>query len=123
MHEFSVLQKDKNGFQHQLLINAVQKYYRMLQREHSAILSTFIKLPFVTKIFVLSVSVWPLKTGFTVISTVFVEKAPYIRVGLCDIFQTRYTFHGRCSRVLGIIGAVSEEIHGIRKLNKIFYKF
>ena len=34
--------------------------------EHSAILSTFINLPFVIKIFVLSIFEWPLKTGFTV---------------------------------------------------------
>ena len=33
---------------------------------HSAILSTFIKLPFVVKIFVLSIFEWSLKTGFTV---------------------------------------------------------
>ena len=39
----------------------------MLQREHSAILSTFIKLPFAIKLFVLSIFMWPLKTGFTVI--------------------------------------------------------
>ena len=38
----------------------------MLQEEHSAILSTFIKLPFVIKIFVLSFFEWPLKTGFNV---------------------------------------------------------
>ena len=38
----------------------------MLHREHSAILSTFIKLPFVFKIFVMSIFEWPLKTGFTV---------------------------------------------------------
>ena len=38
----------------------------MLHVEHSAILSTFIKLPFVIKIFVLSISEWLLKTGFTV---------------------------------------------------------
>ena len=37
----------------------------MLQREHSAILSTSIKLASVIKIFVLSVFEWPLKTGFT----------------------------------------------------------
>ena len=43
-----------------------QKHCRMLQGEHSAILSTFIKLPFVIKIFVLSIFEWPLKTGFTV---------------------------------------------------------
>ena len=34
--------------------------------ECSALLSTFIKLPFVIKIFVLSIFEWPLKTGFTV---------------------------------------------------------
>ena len=35
-------------------------------REHSAILLTFIKLPFVLKTFILSIFEWPLKTGFTV---------------------------------------------------------
>ena len=40
----------------------------MLQGEHSAILSTFFKLPFVIKIFVLSIFEWPFYTGFTVIS-------------------------------------------------------
>ena len=42
----------KIGFQGQLLFNAGQKYCRMLQGEHSAILLAFIKLPFVIKIFV-----------------------------------------------------------------------
>ena len=45
----------KIGFQDQLLLNAGQKYCRMLQGEHSAILLTFIRLPFVIKIFVLSI--------------------------------------------------------------------
>ena len=36
----------KLGFQDQLSLNAGQKYCRMLQREHSAILLVFIKLPF-----------------------------------------------------------------------------
>ena len=48
--------------------------YRLMQvkrmqnapREHSAILLTFIKLPFVIKIFVLSIFEWPFYTGFTV---------------------------------------------------------
>ena len=35
--------------------------------EHSAILSTFIKLPFAIKTFFLSIFEWPLKTGFTVL--------------------------------------------------------
>ena len=39
----------------------------MLQREHSAILLTFIKLTFSIKTFVLSIFKWLLKTGFTVI--------------------------------------------------------
>ena len=38
----------------------------MLQGEHSAILLTFIKLPIVIKIFVLSIFEWPFYTGFTV---------------------------------------------------------
>ena len=38
----------------------------MIQREHSAILMTCIKLHFVIKIFVLSNFEWPLKTGFIV---------------------------------------------------------
>ena len=47
------------GFQDRLLLNAGQKYCRML--------SNFIKLPFVFKSFVLSIFEWPLKTGFTVL--------------------------------------------------------
>ena len=35
--------------------------------EHSAILLTFINLPFVFKIFVLSIFEWPFKTIFTVL--------------------------------------------------------
>ena len=39
--------RPKNGFQDRLSLNAGQKY--------SAILSTFIKLPFIIKVFVLSI--------------------------------------------------------------------
>ena len=66
--------RPKLGFRDQLLLNAGGKYCRMLlqvkskcrilQKEHSAILSTFIKLPFVIKIFILSIFECPLKTGF-----------------------------------------------------------
>ena len=38
-------------FQYQLSLDVDQKYCRMLQGEHSATLSTFIKLPFVFKTF------------------------------------------------------------------------
>ena len=57
----------KIGFQYHLSLNAGQKYCRMLPLEHSAILSTFIKLPFSIKTFVLSIFKWLLKTGFTVL--------------------------------------------------------
>ena len=56
----------KIGFQYQLLLNAGQKYCRRLQWEHSAILSTFIKLPYSNKNFALSIFKWPLKTHLTV---------------------------------------------------------
>ena len=61
--------RPKNGFQDQLSLNAGQKYCRMLQREHSAILSTFIKLLFVINF------EWPFYTGFTVKS--FIPKGGY----------------------------------------------
>ena len=47
--------RPKIDFQDQISLNVGQKYCRMLQKEHSAILSTFIKLPFVIKTFVLSI--------------------------------------------------------------------
>ena len=54
------------GFQDQISLNAGQKYLRMLKGEHSAILSTFIKLPFVIKIFILSIFECLFYTSFTV---------------------------------------------------------
>ena len=45
----------KIGFQYRILLNAGQKNCRMLQGEHTAILSTFIKLPFSINTFVLSI--------------------------------------------------------------------
>ena len=74
--------RPKIEVQDPLLLNAGLKYCRMLQGEHSAILSifikqlqdmhsaillTFIKLPFVIKIFVLSIFEWPIYTRFTVV--------------------------------------------------------
>ena len=47
--------KTKSWFSDQLSLNEGQKYCRILQWEHSAILLTFVKLPFVIKIFVLSI--------------------------------------------------------------------
>ena len=59
--------RPKIGFQYQLSLNAGQKYCRILQGEHFAILLTFIKVPFVIKIFILSIFEWPFYTGFTVL--------------------------------------------------------
>ena len=58
--------KTKIGFQDRLLLNAGKKHCRMLKGEHSAILSSFIKLPFVFKTLNLSIFEWLLKTDFTV---------------------------------------------------------
>ena len=53
-------------------------YCRMLQGEHSAILSTSIKLPFVIEIFVLSIFEWPFYIGLTVLSAhAFFVKSAY----------------------------------------------
>ena len=60
--------RPKIAFQDQLSLNAGQKYCRMLQGEHSAILLTFIKLPFVIKIFLWSIFEWSFYTGFTVVA-------------------------------------------------------
>ena len=64
----------KIGFQDQLLLNAGQKYCRILQGEHSAILLTFIKLAFVIKIFVLSIFEWLFYTGVTVKGNIYLPK-------------------------------------------------
>ena len=60
-----------NHYQDQLLLNAGQKYCRMIKEEHSAILSIFIKLPLVIKIFVVTICEWPFYTGFTVLPSEF----------------------------------------------------
>ena len=54
----------------------------MLQREHSAIPTTFIKLPVVIKIIVLSIFTWPFNTDFTVsriISYEMIENSIHFR--------------------------------------------
>ena len=66
--------RPKIGFQDQLSLNAGRKYFRMLKGEHSAILSTFIKLPIVIKIFVLSI----LSGRFTQV-LLYIVICPFIR--------------------------------------------
>ena len=54
-------QKDQNlVFKTVYHLNAGQKYYRTLREEHSAILSSFSKLPFVIKTGFLSIFEWPI---------------------------------------------------------------
>ena len=61
------LKKDQNlVFKTDYHLMQVKSIAECSNRDHSAILSTFIKLPSVFKSFVLSVFEWPLKTGFTV---------------------------------------------------------
>ena len=59
--------KTKNWFSRPIIAECRSKVLQNALMEHSAILSTFIKLPFVFKTFVLSFFEWLFKTGFTVI--------------------------------------------------------
>ena len=65
MSETATLKSPKMGFKYQLSLIEGQKNCRILPLEHSAILLTCSKLPFVIKIFILSILEWPLKTGLT----------------------------------------------------------
>ena len=67
--------RPKMGFQDHLSLDAGQKYCRMLQGEQSAILSTFIKLTFVIKIFDLSIFEWPFTQVLLYLSLVLTVKA------------------------------------------------
>ena len=70
----------------------------MLQWEHSAILSTFIKLLSVIKIFVLSIFEWLLKIGFTVHTRksewfiVYIEGSQVIISKTYSIFSQKFDF-------------------------------
>ena len=82
--------RQKIGFQGQLLLNAGQKYCRMLQGEHSAILSTFIKLPFVIKTFVLSI----LSICFTQVLLYLSPKTPFkCHADVSSLARVGYIFH------------------------------
>ena len=64
----------------------------MLQGDHSAKLSTFIKPPFVIKVFVLSNFEWPFYIGFTEFINCLVYPALCIYVALAQV-------PGECSDV------------------------
>ena len=58
--------KTKMFFKTNYRLMQVKSIAKCSKGEHSAMLSTSINLPFVIKIFVMSIFEWPLKTGFTV---------------------------------------------------------
>ena len=65
----------------------------MLQGEHSAILSTFIKLPFVINIFVLSIFEQPLKTGFTEFQCLHLPNKEYIHLNVFYVIVYKWNIH------------------------------
>ena len=69
------VQPVRNGHSERDLKLVLNTNYRLMQVKSIAecSLSTFIKLPFVIKIFVLFIFEWPLKTGFTVRTCVCVS--------------------------------------------------
>ena len=84
--------RPKIVFQDQLSLNAGQKFCRMLQGEHSAILLTFIKLPFVIKIFVLSIFEWLFYcTQFAKTKTIFQNWIQYYLESILACDPTIYT--------------------------------
>ena len=72
------------------------KVLQNAQREHSAILSTFIKLPFFIKIFVFSIFEWPFYTGFTV----------------CTMNQPKFVVSNKMDNVINIQWVVYLSIFG-----------
>ena len=70
----------------------------MLQGEHSAILLTFIKLPFVVKIFVLSIFEWPFYTGFIVPKSHDCT-GPYVIFLIFPLFFISVIYTGRYAHV------------------------
>ena len=97
MSKTATLKRQKIGCQDKLSLNAGQKYCSMLQREHSAILSTLIKLLFVIKTFVLSIFEWPFYTGLTLVLLVAAAEAyqpvQVLSLGLIHLHLHAYTVH------------------------------
>ena len=67
----------------------------MLQGEHFAILSTFVKLQFVIKIFVLSIFEWPFYTSFTVFAYKNLERTIFE-----DVVCYKVTCYNKCNECL-----------------------
>ena len=95
--------KTKNCFSRPI-IDAGKKILQNAPREHSEILSTFIKLPFVFKSFVLCIFEWPHKTGFTVDPDEMPHNATF-RLGLHCLPKYSFRHHqytkGSCLELSG----------------------
>ena len=99
----AILEKTENWFSN--------TNYRLMQVKkiaESAILSTCIKLPFVIKIFVLSIFEWPFYTGFTVLTMLWVGLLSVLVVILaCFFFRTNLStklFAGQIPKNKAFIG-------------------
>ena len=66
----ATLKNTENWFSRPIITECRSEVLQNATRERSAMLSTCIKLPFVIKIFVLSIFEWPFYTGFTVRTTI-----------------------------------------------------
>ena len=82
--------RPKIVFETDLSLNEGQRYCRMLQGEHSAILLTFVKLSVAIKTFVFSIFEWPFYTGFTVYGPahkilVLIKYEQYLLNAYCDV--------------------------------------
>ena len=74
--------KTKNWFSRPIIAYCRSKVLQNAPSKHSAILLTFIKLPFVFKTFILSIFEWLLKTGFTVSLKSYKMSVCYLRLTL-----------------------------------------
>ena len=93
MCKTAFLKKTINVFQDQLSLNAGQNYCRKLQWDHSAILSTFIKLPHVIMIFILSIFERPFFADFAVHVTIFASTLNvFVLIYTCICYSLRSVF-------------------------------
>ena len=94
----------------------------MLQGEHSAILSTFIKPPFVSKIFVLSFFEWPLKTGFTVNPNKFprLGKKIIFKIGKMQAFFRLGSSRYSAVKIKSLLSTMLQAVQGL--LVKIIFR-
>ena len=97
----------------------------MLQREHSAILSPSIKLPFPIQTLVLSIFKWQLKIGFTVYAEPKIRGPFHFEVFLFYITHTRYGIQVNIGCDLHISSPVSQTgaVHVTPDIDLDFMKY